>query len=160
MGGDLRTTWDQTIAKLLQTLVHPTAAALAAAVTAGLAPPPATNWARTDANFLTDGIPHFIRCFFPSNAFLIQQEYIRTTMKPKALDVYALSGRLRLLNTLSQYLPGSGNLSMFTTPIDEKNAFFHMMLPQWQLKFSDSGHELDDPNYLLEATKSLFQCAL
>ena len=36
---------------------------------------------------------------------------------------------------------------MFTTPIDEKNAFFCMMLPQWQLKFSDSGHELDDPNY-------------
>ena len=147
LGGDLCTTWDQTIAELLQTLVPPTAAALATAVTAGLPPPPATNWARTDANFLTDGVSHFIRCFFPSNAFLIQQEYIHTTMKPKALDVYALSGHLRLLNTLSQYLPGSGNLSMFTTPIDDKNAFFCMMLPQWQLKFSDSGHELDDPNY-------------
>ena len=130
LGSDLRTTWDQTIAELLQTLVPPTAAALAAAVTAGLPPPPATNWARTDANYLMDGIPHFIRRFFPSNAFLIQQEYICTTMKPKALDVYAFSGCLRLLNTLSQYLPGSGNLSMFTTPIDEKNAFFHMMLPQ------------------------------
>ena len=146
LGGDLCTTWDQTIAELLQTLVPPTAAALATTVTAGLPPPPATNWAM-DANFLMDGVPHFIRRFFPSNTFLIQQEYIHTTMKPKALDVYALSGRLHLLNTLSQYLPGSGNLSIFTTPIDEKNAFFHMMLPQWQLKFSDSGHELDDPNY-------------
>ena len=147
MGGDLRTTWDQTVAELLQTLVPPTAAALAAAVAAGLPPPPAANWVRTDANFLMDGVPHFLHRFFPSNAFLIQQEYIRTTMKPKALDVYALSGRLRLLNTLSQYLPGSGNLSMFTTSIDEKNAFFRMMLPQWQLKFSESGHELDDPTY-------------
>ena len=147
LGGDLRTTWDQTVAELLQTLVPPTAADLAAAVAAGLPPPPAANWIRTEANFPMDGVPHFLRRFFPSNAFLIQQEYICTTMKPKALDVYALSGRLRLLNTLSQYLPGSGNLSMFTTSIDEKNAFFHMMLPQWQLKFSDSGHELDDPNY-------------
>ena len=147
LGGDLRTTWDQPVAELLQTLVPPTAAALATAVAAGLPPPPATNWVRTDANFLTDGVPHFLRRFFPSNAFLIQQKYTRTTMKPKALDVYALSGRLRLLNTLSQYLPGSGNLSMFTTSIDEKNAFFRMMLPQWQLKFSESGHELDDPTY-------------
>ena len=60
LGGDLCTTWDQTVTKLLQTLVPPTAAALAAAVTAGLPPPPATNWARTDANFLTEEVPHFL----------------------------------------------------------------------------------------------------
>ena len=129
LGGDLRTTWDQTVTDLEATQV------------AGAA------WTKTTDNFTTDGIPRFLRRFFPSNAYLIQGEYMRLAIKPKALDVYALSGRMRLINTLSQYLPGSGGTRLYTTDTEEKNAFFRMMLPSWQLKFSETGFELDDQNY-------------
>ena len=134
LGGDLRTTWDQTITELEATQVPDGAG--------GHNP-----WAKTANNFIPDGITKFLRRFFPSNAFLIQGEYMRLVMKPKALDVYAVSGRVRLINTLSQYLPGSNRQKLYTTPVDEKNAFFRMMLPSWQLKFTETGQELDDPNY-------------
>ena len=134
LGGDLRTTWDQVVTELLQTQVPDGAG--------GHNP-----WTKTAANFITDGVSKFLRRFFPSNSFLIQGEYMRLVMKPKVLDVYAVSGRARLINTLSRYLPGSGGNKLYNTPLEEKNAFFRMMLPAWQLKFTESGQELDDPNY-------------
>ena len=118
LGGDLRTTWDQTIVELQ-----------AAQVPDPANPGAMIGWTKQANNFTTEGVPKFLRCFFPSNAFLIQGEYMRLVMKPKALDVYAVSGRVRLINTLSQYLPGSGNQMLYTTPVEEKNAFFRMMLP-------------------------------
>lgn len=133
LGGDLRTTWD-TVA--------------------------ASRTTKNDANFLID-IRKFMANYVPSNAFLIEQEYFNTAKKPYNLDCYSAVARLRLINTLCTYLPGSSGAELFPNPTAVKNAFYKMMLPEWQLKFDGTGNLLDDNTYSLQNLVNFMeQCRL
>eukprot|EP00536_Pseudo-nitzschia_multiseries_P014618 jgi/Psemu1/39475/gm1.39475_g len=65
------------------------------------------------------------------------------------MNCFAAAGHIRLINILSVHLPGSGGMKLFPTKTTMKNAFFHLMLPSWQLKFNETGNQLDDAAYPL-----------
>ena len=69
--------------------------------------------------------------------------------KPFTMSCYELASQLRLLNTLSIYLPGSGGSLLYPDDTTMKNAFYCLMLPQWRLNFDDSGNQLDNTNYTI-----------
>jgi len=77
------------------------------------------------------------------NSYQLQDEHLRTTKRPYAMDCYALSSRLGIINTLSAHLPGSGGAVLYATPAQLKNAYFRMMLDPWQLKFDTSGDSIE-----------------
>eukprot|EP00536_Pseudo-nitzschia_multiseries_P018595 jgi/Psemu1/56330/gm1.56330_g len=52
-----------------------------------------------DSDF-TNNLKAFISLFLPSNAFLIQQEYMSNATKTYHMDWFAAAGRLRLINIL------------------------------------------------------------
>jgi len=127
IGGELKSTWDDVVAKALaiNTQANPTI---------------------STADF-TKNVRQFLRAYMPSNAFNIQRDYMVLAAKPFNMSCYELASRLRLLNTLSVYLPGSGGTQLFPDDTAMKNAIYRLMLPQWQLNFDASGNELDDNNY-------------
>jgi hypothetical protein len=86
----------------------------------------------------------------PSNSFLIQQRYFNKATKPYGMDCFAAASRLRLINTLSVYLPGSSGLRLFPNDTALKSAFYKLMLPAWQLAFDVSGNQLHDAAYTLQ----------
>jgi hypothetical protein len=86
----------------------------------------------------------------PSNSFFIQQEYFHGASKPFDLTCFAANSRLKLLNTLSAYLPGSGGLKCFETKTTFKNAYYRLMLSAWQFKFDSTGNRLDNDNYTID----------
>ena len=125
LGGSLRATWDT--------------------VTAGIdAATQADN-----ANWIA-GLRTFARNFFPNNAFTLQDEYMRAAVKPYAMDCYTLNSRIQLINQLSAYLPGSGGNTLYADDTAIKNAFYRLMLEDWQLKFDATGNALDDAAYTLQ----------
>eukprot|EP00536_Pseudo-nitzschia_multiseries_P015095 jgi/Psemu1/41236/gm1.41236_g len=122
LGGDLMFTWDEIVNE------------------AGLR--------IQDADF-TNNLNAFISLFLPSNAFLIQQEYMANATKTYHMNCFAAAGRLRLINILSVHLPGSGGTRLFPNKTSMKNSFFRLMLPTWQLKFNETGNQLDDLTFPL-----------
>ena len=98
----------------------------------------------TNANF-PEHLRLLVRRFCPSNSFVVQREYFFRAKKPYGMDCYNLWGRLALLNTLSQYLPGSNGAVLFADDASKKEAFYRLMLPEWQTAFDNTGRRLDDP---------------
>ena len=88
IGGNLRVIWKA----ILQAAVHKTSAHLVSNTCA------------------------FLAKFLPSNAFLIQQEYLISATEPFSMTCFVTASRLLLINTLSIYLPGSNNKELFTGP--------------------------------------------
>eukprot|EP00536_Pseudo-nitzschia_multiseries_P018161 jgi/Psemu1/54365/gm1.54365_g len=81
-----------------------------------------------DTSDFTNNLNVFISLFLPSNAFLIQQEYMSNATKTYHMNCLATAGHLRLINILSAHLPGSGGMKLFPTKTTMKNAFFRLML--------------------------------
>lgn len=89
----------------------------------------------------------FLSKFLPSKSFLIQQEYLISATKPFSVNCFVPARCLRLINNLSIYLPGSNGKHLFEDDTSFKNAFYRIMLPDWQFKFNSTGMQLDDANY-------------
>ena len=123
LGGDLRTAWDNHINGIQ------------------VADCTQANW--------PEHVRQFVRFYLPSNAFLLQKEYLSNTVKPKNMDCYTLNSRLGLINSLSIFMPGSGGNQLLDDDTAKKNAFFKLMLPDWQLKHTSNGHVLDNNAYTL-----------
>lgn len=123
LGGDLRITWDALLTNIQAA-------------------------ARVDANFLGD-LREFVRKLVSNNAYQLLDDYLRAAKKPYDMDCYTCFGRLTLLNTLSTYLPGSNGNPLFADDQAMKQAFYRLMLSQWQLAFDTSGNRTDDPNYTM-----------
>ena len=123
LGGNLRTTWDTYVATI-------------------------ADADHNDANWPTH-IRTYLRNFLPTNAFLLQGEYLNQSIKPKAMDCYTLNNRLGLMNTLSVLLPGSGGNQLLPDTLSCKNTFLKLMLTKWQLKLTSNGIVLDDANYTI-----------
>ena len=123
LGGSLKTTWDTIVTTHCNAFAH-----------------------RTDANFNTD-LRHFTRRYLPSNASQLQKEYLENprTTKPHDFDCYETRARFELINRLSQYLPGTGGTPLYDDSLSQRNAYFRLMLPSWQLKFTENGNTTDDP---------------
>ena len=88
-------------------------------------------------------LPFSIASFHP----MFSSSKATNIMKPCPMDCCTLSGQLCLINMLSTYILGSGGNSLYLTETVKKKANFQLMLPEWQLKFTNSGHELDDNPY-------------
>jgi hypothetical protein len=73
------------------------------------------------------------------------------------MNCFEVASRLRLLNTLASYLPGSGGNDLFADDMAFKSAFYRLMLPQWQLNFDAAGHQLDDPLYTMKRLASFME---
>ena len=123
LGGDLHTTWDTYVATI-------------------------ADADRNDANWPTH-IRTYLRNFLPANVFLLKGEYLNQSIKPKAMDCYTLNSRLGLMSTLSILLPGSGGNQLLPDTLSRKNAFFKLMLAEWQLKLTSNGIVRDDANYTI-----------
>lgn len=124
LGGDLRAAWDDHIAQYAVAL-------------------------RTNADFPAH-IREFLQGYLPSNSFLHQGEYLLQAKKPFGMNCYETASRLRLINKLSIYLPGSNGNKLYTDDLALKNAFFRLMLDQWQLRFEETGRQLDDATYTMQ----------
>ena len=123
LGGDLRITWDALRTNILQ-----------------------VN--RTDANF-AGHLREFVRKLVSNNSYQLLDDYLRSAKKPYEMDCYTCAGRLTLLSTLSAYLPGSNGTELFPNEQNMKQAFYRLMLSQWQLAFDTSGNRTDDPAYTM-----------
>ena len=89
---------------------------------------------RNRANFevlLTQLIAQFCK----PTAYADQRRYMETYKKPFKLTVKQLANRLIVINKYTQYLPGSGNVTVYD-PETIKPAFFNMMLAEWQMEFA------------------------
>ena len=100
---------------------------------------------KTSDNFVSNTCA-FLAKFLPSKAFLIQQEHLISATKPFSMIFFVTTSRLCLINTLSIYLTGSNNKELFTDNTAFKNAFYCLMLADWQLKFNSTGFQLDNDN--------------
>lgn len=117
--GDLSASWEMTIAA-------------------------ATN--TDDADFVSNARA-FLTKYMPSNAFHVQEQYMCEITKPFDNDCFHAASRLRLINNISIYLPGSGGSKLFQDETSLKCAFYRMMPTEWQMKFDETGNVLQDPNY-------------
>ena len=124
LGGKLKLTWDSIVAS-------------------------ATTASKTATADFPNNVQQFLLAYMPSNAFNIQRDYMVLASKPFTMSCYELASQLRLLNTLSIYLPGSGGSLLYPDDTTMKNAFYCLMLPQWRLNFDDSGNQLDNTNYTI-----------
>lgn len=119
LGGELKTTWT---------------AVVATAITANKA-------ATTD---FEANVREFLANYMPPNSYLILTESLTHASKPFSMDCFEVISRLRLINILSPYLPGSGGKKILDDDVSLKSAFYRLMLPQWQLNFDAAGHQIDD----------------
>lgn len=102
-----------------------------------------------DADFVKN-TRTFLMAFLPPNAFNIQKKYLDQASKPFNMDCYTACSRLRTLNNISVYLPGSNGRKLFDDDASFKGAFYNLMLPEWQLRFDATGNTTDDPAYTIE----------
>ena len=124
LGKDLRKVWKQTIGNV--------------------------NAADQTNNNFVENVRVFLRTYLPRSSFQVQQEYMTRAVKPYHLDCYSVASRLRTINDLSVYLPGSGGMTLYPTATALKNAYYHLMLPKWQTTFDAAGHSTDDDYYTLD----------
>ena len=103
---------------------------------------------QTDANF-PGHLRTFISELVPNNSYQLIDDYLRSAKKPFEMDCYTCAGRLTLLSSLSAYLPGSNGNEICPDAATKKQAFYRLMLEQWQLAFDGSGHTLDDAAYTM-----------
>ena len=129
--GDVQATWDEHIKNILP-----------------------TN--QENASFIKN-CRSFLLNFLPSNSFLVQEEYFYNTTTSFNLSCFATASRLRLINNLTVYLPGSGGQKLYNTETAMKNAFYKLMHPNWQLQFTNTGHDLSDSNYTLQKLVSFME---
>ena len=117
--GDLSSSWEMTIADA-----------------------PNTN----DAHFVTNARA-FLKKYMLPNAFHIQEQYLRQITKPVDMDCFEAASRLRLINKLSVYLPGSGGKKLFRDDASLKSSFYRIMPSEWQTKFDSTGSDLYHSDY-------------
>lgn len=125
LGGEIRSNWDA--------IVDETPAA-----------------ARTAAN-LPVKIRELTSSAFPSNAFFLQDELLRQAKKPYFMTCFALSARLKLINTLSVYLPGSNNIRLYPDALSLKRAYMRLMPDNWQNLFVTAGNRFERDDYPFQA---------
>lgn len=101
-----------------------------------------TDWFRSD-------LTNLLEVYLSTTAFEDQREYLRASTKPYEMSCEALASRLRIVSTLSKYLPGSGNQELLPTDDAKKRAYFMLMPMSWRVKFAESGHVLDGNTYSL-----------
>jgi hypothetical protein len=106
LGGDLKTAWES----LYKTF---------------------TPTDKINANF-QEHVRAFTRNFLPPNAWLLQKTYMENTTKPYQMDCYETAGRLRLINNLSVFLPGSNGQSIMPNDIALKQSYYNLMPGAWQ----------------------------
>eukprot|EP00536_Pseudo-nitzschia_multiseries_P007507 jgi/Psemu1/18098/gm1.18098_g len=112
---------------------------------------PATATANVD---YSKNIHTFLAMFLPSNAFLIQQNYMLQATKPYKINCFTAARCLCLINILSiLHLPRSNRTKLYPNNTLVNNTFYSLMLPTWQLKFNETGNQLKDASYK-------FQCIL
>ena len=108
LGGELKSTWDSIVAS-------------------------ATTASKTATADFPNNVRQFLLAYMPLNVFNIQRDYMVLASKPFTMSSYELASRFRLLNTLSVYLPGSSGSALYPDDTTMKNAFYCLMLLQWQL---------------------------
>lgn len=70
---------------------------------------------KLDADFPTN-VCAFLSDFLPSNYFLVQQEYLHGAAKSFHMTCFNVASCLRLINSMSIYLPGSGGSQLLVGP--------------------------------------------
>ena len=111
---------------------------------------------QSDADFVNN-VREFLKTYLTKSAFQVQRQYMIHAKKPFSMDCYTLASRLRTINDLSVYLPGSGGSKLYPTDVDMKNAFYQLMLPKWQSNFDAAGHATDDANYTMDTLSSFME---
>ncbi len=115
---------------------------------------------KTEDTFHED-LREWLTNFFDDTAFEDQREYLISFKKPYKTTCLALIGRLKVVNELSRYLPGSPVVNqrgskLFADDTALKRAFFRMMPTDWQTQFAVSGFVIDDANYSLKRLVRFF----
>ena len=102
----------------------------------------------TDVHFTTD-LNNLVCIYLGPTSFEDQREYLNTTVKPFNMSCEVLASRLRVVNTLSRYLPGSNNTTIAPNATAMKRLYYKMMPNSWKLEFAKSTRTLDDATYTL-----------
>ncbi len=107
------------------------------------------NAAKTIDTYFVTNARVFLKNYMPPDAFLIQEQYLCQITKPFAMDCFEAANRLRLINKLSVYLPGSGGNKLFEDDASLKSAYYRIMPADWQMKFDATGKDLHHSDYNL-----------
>lgn len=102
--------------------------------------------AKTNDTFASD-VAELIGQYLAPSSFADQDEYLKSVTKPFNVSCEELGSRLRVINRLSIYLPGSQGAVLYDDGVPIKRAYFRMMLESWKVKFAENGHNLDADDY-------------
>jgi hypothetical protein len=97
---------------------------------------------KTVDTFTTD-MHGLIATYLGPTSFADQKEYMTKVTKPYSMSCESLGSRLRIINVLSQYLPGAANTVLYPSNDELKRAYFRMMPSAWKIKFAENGTVLD-----------------
>ena len=100
----------------------------------------------TDAHFNED-LNNLLSVYLAPSSFEDQREYLNTTVKPYNMSCDLLCSRLRVVNALTRYLPGSNNTMIAPDELAMKRLYFKMMPGTWKVEFAKSTRSLDDATY-------------
>jgi hypothetical protein len=85
----------------------------------------------------------FISFYLSPTSFEDQREYLRSATKPFAMSCELLGSRLRMINNLSKWLPGSNATLLYQSDDMLKRAYFALVPTPWRIKFVETGNVLD-----------------
>ena len=88
----------------------------------------------------------FIGLLFKDTDYINQKEYLSRARKPRSMDINELVQRLRVINSLMAYLPGSGGNPAYTDQ-ELKVLFFQMMPSDWKLAYLKTARPITDATY-------------
>ena len=106
----------------------------------------------TADNFAFD-VGQLIGQYFTPTSFEDQKEYLRGVRKPFDMTCEQLSARIRVVSALGRFLPGSSGKHLFPDEDAIKRAYFSLMLPEWKIKFAESGHVLNGNYPMVNLTR-------
>ena len=101
--------------------------------------------ARTTAIF-TAARDEFIGLVFEDTDFINQKEYLSRVKKPRSMDVNELVARLRVINSLMTYLPGSRGIPDYDNQ-KLKVLFYQMMPSDWKLAYLKIACPITNPTF-------------
>jgi hypothetical protein len=104
---------------------------------------------KTNTNF-QEYLRSFTRNILSPMSWILQKAYMDNVTKPNHMVCYETDGRLRLINNLSVFLPGSNDQFIMPNDVTLKEGYYNLMPSSWQSKFDSNGLRVDELTYTLE----------
>ncbi|KAG7369760.1 hypothetical protein IV203_027506 [Nitzschia inconspicua] len=111
---------------------------------------------QTSLEHFNQCIKDYVKEYFASTDLADQKNYLLRTKKPYKTSCTELSSRLRYINSLMRWMPGSNGQNPLSED-DVKTIFYSMMPEQWKIVFANTGKDLTEETTTLKDLTRIFQ---